>query len=195
MLVTHITTERLLLRPFRAADLPAFRVMAGDFDVARMTSDMAHPLDAEQARLWLVPSVGETRFAIEREARLMGGVGYFKRGEGTVELGFWLGRPYWHQGYATEAARAIVAHGFADRSLDRFISAHFDDNPASGRVLAKLGFKAVGRQWMWCAARHREVDTVTYALGRPELAIDPAPGIQRASSGRSWTSLLNRTKC
>ena len=140
-----LETERLVLRPFRRADAAEFARLAGDWAVASMTSDIPYPFSAAQAVGWLRPVRGEVRFAIEREGQLIGGAGYYRRPSGVAELGFWLGRPWWGQGYATEAARAVVRHGFGNRRLPGFSSAHFVDNPASARVLAKLGFEAVGR--------------------------------------------------
>ena len=99
-----LTTMRLTLRPFTFADAPAFEGLAGDWDVARMTSDIPHPLDADRARHWLQPATGEQRFAICRKGVLIGGAGTFRRESGVGELGFWLGRAWWGQGFATEAA-------------------------------------------------------------------------------------------
>jgi RimJ/RimL family protein N-acetyltransferase len=138
--MSKLETERLTLRHFRRADAADFARLAGDWAVASMTSDIRYPLSEVQALAWLEPARGEVRFAIEREGRLIGGVGFYRRRSGAAELGFWLGRPWWRYGYATEAARAVIGFGFKTRRLPGFSSAHFVDNPASARVLAKLGF-------------------------------------------------------
>ena len=188
-----LETERLLLRPFRRADAPEFARLAGEWAVASMTSDIPYPFSAAQAVGWLRPVRGEVRFAIELERRLIGGAGYYRRRSGVAELGFWLGRPWWGHGYATEAARAVVRHGFGNRRLPGFSSARFDDNPASARVLAKLGFEAVGRGTIACAARGHDVEVVTYWLDR-QRAMLVAPPIVAAEAPRprwrSWLSLL-----
>jgi RimJ/RimL family protein N-acetyltransferase len=191
-----IETERLLLRPFRYADAPEFARLAGEWAVASMTSDIPYPFSAAQAMGWLRPVRGEVRFAIERERRLIGGAGYYRRRSGVAELGFWLGRPWWGQGYATEAARAVVRYGFGNRRLPGFSSARFDDNPASARVLAKLGFEAVGRGTIACAARGHDVEVVTYWLDR-QRAMLAAPPIVGAEAPRprwrAWLSLFAGT--
>jgi RimJ/RimL family protein N-acetyltransferase len=188
-----IETERLLLRPFRRTDAPEFAHLAGDWAVASMTSDIPYPFAAAQAVGWLRPVRGEVRFAVEREGRLIGGAGFYRRPSGVAELGFWLGRPWWGRGYATEAARAVVHHGFGNRRLPGFSSARFADNAASARVLSKLGFEAVGRGSIACAARGHDVEAITYWLDR-QRAMLAAPPIIAAEAPRprwrTWLSLL-----
>jgi [ribosomal protein S5]-alanine N-acetyltransferase len=189
----HLETERLVLRPFRAADAPAFARLAGDWAVASMTSDIPYPFSAAQAMGWLRPVRGEARFAIALDGQLIGGAGYYRRASGVAELGFWLGRPWWGQGLATEAARAVVCYGFANPRLPGFSSARFDDNPASARVLAKLGFEAVGRGCIACAARGHDVEVVTYWLDRQRalLAVPPILVAEvRQPRWRSWLNML-----
>lgn len=161
-----IATPRLVLRPLRTSDEADFLALAGDWDVARMTSDIPHPLLPQHARHWLKPLDGDVRFGIELYGRMIGSAGYFRRRSGAAELGFWLGRDHWGCGFATEAALAVVRHGFETDGHDRFSSAHFVDNPASGRVLAKLGFVPNGQSRMWCAARGVEVEANTFHLAR-----------------------------
>ena len=187
--MAKLETERLTLRPFRRSDAAAFAQLAGDWAVASMTSDIRYPLSEVQALAWLKPARGEVRFAIEREGRLIGGVGFYRRPSGAAELGFWLGRPWWGHGYATEASRAVIALGFRTRRLPGFSSAHFADNRASARVLAKLGFEPVGRGTIICVARGHDVEAVTYWLDRerasvsiPQLRDEP----QSAPRWRTW---------
>jgi ribosomal-protein-alanine N-acetyltransferase len=164
--MSKLETERLVLRAFRGTDADEFARLSGDWAVASMTSDIPYPFSPAQAVGWLKPARGEVRFGIEREGRLIGGVGYYRRPSGIAELGFWIGRPWWGHGFATEASRIVVRYGFANPRLPAFSSAHFVDNVASARVLAKLGFEAVGRGRIACAARRQDVDVVTYWLDR-----------------------------
>jgi len=184
-----IKTQRLLLRPFQRSDAREFARLAGDWSVASMTSDIPHPFDESQALAWLKPARGEVRFAIALDGRhLIGGAGFYRRPSGVAELGFWLGKPWWGQGFATEAARAVVAHGVRDRRLPAFSSAHFVDNPASGRVLAKLGFVEVERIPIACTARGYHVDAITYRLERQRalLVIASAGGQAERRRWRQW---------
>jgi RimJ/RimL family protein N-acetyltransferase len=186
-----IATERLLLRPFRRGDAREFTRLAGDWGVASMTSDIPHPLTEAQARAWLKPGRGEVRFAIEADGRLIGGAGYYRRPSGTAELGFWLGQEWWGLGYATEATRAVLHHGFEVQRLPGFTSSHFVDNHASAGVLRKLGFEPVGRGRIICAARGHEVEAVTYWLpARP--AARPQPASARVEAPGRWRAWLNR---
>jgi RimJ/RimL family protein N-acetyltransferase len=187
-----IATERLLLRPFRRSDAKEFTRLAGDWGVASMTSDIPHPLTEAQARAWLKPGRGEVRFAIELDGRLIGGAGYYRRPSGTAELGFWLGRESWGRGYATEASRAVLQHGFDSKRLPGFTSSHFVDNRASAGVLRKLGFEPVGRCRIGCTARSHEVEAVTYWLpAKPAMRTRPMPSRARTAGGwRAWLSRL-----
>lgn len=179
----QLRTERLRLRYFRDSDAPAFVALAGDLVVARMTSDIPYPLDEAAALPWLRRDADEARFAIEYLGRLAGGVGYFRRSAGAGELGFWLGRDYWGHGIATEAARAVVAYGFETGRLPAFSSSHFLDNPASQRVLVKLGFVPCGESSIWCEARKSMVPTMEYWLSA-------GSGAKPDHSG--WRNLLNK---
>ena len=195
MKFVKIATERLALRPFRSADAAEFAHLAGDWAVASMTSDIPYPFSATQAVGWLRPVRGEVRFAVERDGRLIGGAGFYRRPSGVAELGFWLGRPWWGRGYATEAARAVLRHGFGNRRLPGFSSARFADNAASARVLDKLGFEAVGRGTIACTARGHDVDAITYWLDRRRamLAAPPTMSMEEAPQPRwrAWLSLLS----
>jgi RimJ/RimL family protein N-acetyltransferase len=75
--------------------------------------------------------------------QLAGACGLGRRASGAVELGYWLARPFWGRGIATEACTALIAIASA-LGLERIEGSHFLDNPASGRVLEKLGFEATG---------------------------------------------------
>lgn len=179
----QLRTERLRLRYFRDSDAPAFVALAGDLAVSRMTSDIPHPLDEAAALPWLRRDADEARFAIEYLGRLVGGVGYFRRPSGAGELGFWLGRDQWGLGLATEAAQAVVAYGFETGRLPAFSSSHFLDNPASQRVLVKLGFMPCGESSIWCEARKSMVPTMEYWLSA-------GSGAKPDHSG--WRNLLNK---
>jgi len=183
-----LETPRLILRPLRRGDEPDFLALAGEWDVARMTSDIPHPLLPSHAKAWLQPNANDVRYAIDMHGRMIGSTGYFRRRSGAAELGFWLGRDHWGMGLATEAAAAVVRHGFAEDGHMVFSSAHFVDNPSSARVLAKLGFEAIGRSRMWCSARGMEVEAIGLWLTREgaEAALGPIdmPEPARPGGGR-----------
>ena len=65
--------------------------------------------------------------------------------EGNREIGYWIGKPWWGRGFATEATHTLMEHCFDACGFRRLTCGHFVDNPASARVIAKLGFRRVGR--------------------------------------------------
>ncbi len=169
-----IRTERLVLRPLREEDLDMVVLMAGDWDVASMTARIPYPYTLADARHWLDGlEHGELVCAIERndDGALVGVTGYLPAAtaseEKSAEIGYWIGKPYWGKGYATEAARALIAHCFTNVGFARLTCCHFADNPASCRVIEKLGFMPAGSCARWCEARRVEALAEHYVLQRP----------------------------
>lgn len=188
-----LKTPRLLLRPFALSDAERFQALAGDWDVARMTSDIPYPLSVERALHWLQPATGEQRFAICLDGEVIGGAGTFRRDTGDGELGFWLGRAYWGHGYATEAARAVLAHGAATADYVAFSSSHFDDNPASRRVLEKLGFEPASIGQIWSEARGAAVGAHWVSLSLERARVLHGGAVPLASRpARLWAGLRDR---
>lgn len=187
-----LNTARLKLRPFRLGDATAFVALAGNPAVSRMTSDIPYPLHIWQCRRWLRQARGEVRFAVEYDNELAGGVGYFCHRTRVGELGFWLGEQYWGQGFATEAARAVVTYGFTTGHLDALTSANFIDNPASARILTKLGFSVNGHMRTQSVARGQDVDCVVWSLERAaaQSLYDLPDQPDLAAAG--WSRLLGR---
>jgi len=142
-------TERLLLRPGWAEDAPALAAAIADETIVRNLATAPWPYglrDAEaflaQPRDPMLPSF----LVFERTdgaPRLVGSCGLGRRPSGAVELGYWIARPFWGRGYATEAGIALIDIARA-LSLTQLEGSHFQDNPASARVLEKLGFKPIG---------------------------------------------------
>ena len=155
----RLTTDRLILRPGTPADAEALTAAIAHWDVARMLERLPWPYTADLARGWLsLPKSSERPEPLIVEAatgRIVGGVGLVEKDE--VELGYWITPAAWGRGYATEAAGAMVAHGRNVLGLRRIVSGHFVDNPASGRVLAKAGFRPTG------------VEGARYSLARSEV--------------------------
>jgi RimJ/RimL family protein N-acetyltransferase len=145
-----ITTDRLRLRPPRPADAPRITKYAADFDVARMLSRMPHPYTLAHAEEWL-NSLGDPTsrnlgvFAIDVECEGFAGlIAFFVNEEGKTEIGYWMGKPFWGRGYATEALRACLKWAKANLGLKVCHAGHFIDNPASAAVLIKSGFLYTG---------------------------------------------------
>jgi RimJ/RimL family protein N-acetyltransferase len=161
-------TRRLVLRPPTIDDAVAIMDLVGDAEVARNLARVPHPYSLSDARHFLEEIVPrEIVWAIETSGRLVGMAGLSPEAEGEAELGYWIGRPFWGRGYATEAATAVVATGFADHGLHALTAGWFDDNPASGRVLAKLGFVPAGEGLRHCLAEGRDKRTFLMRLDAP----------------------------
>ena len=133
-------------------------VWLSDYDVAAMTSRVPHPYSEEHAEEFLaLPPDGRHVFVIERKADgLFLGMTGLHPGHGS-EFGYWLGKPFWGFGYATEAAHRPVRHAFEHPGQQTVHAGWFADNPASGHVLAKLGARHNGSKMRDCRARGRAV--------------------------------------
>jgi len=168
----HPTTQRLILRAPTMTDMPAFAAILNDYAVAKNLRQVAHPFTETLFREALV--------RVDRERQ--DGTGYSfavtliglcaaDRGQnGAWELGYWYGRPYWGQGYATEAARPVMRFAFEDMGAERLTAGWFDDNPASGAVLHKLGFAITGAARVHCVARGADVLSNRVQLTREQFA-------------------------
>lgn len=165
-----VRTDRLLLRPGWIEDAPALaRAVTSDAAIAHNTARIPWPYRPEDARAFL----GMERdphapaclvFARTSGApRLVGSVDIHPDEDG-LELGYWIARPYWGLGFATEAAAGLLRAARGSLDLKSIHSGHFIDNPASGRVLRKLGFRPTGQVVKrHSVARGAEVDCLIYA--------------------------------
>ncbi|ADJ22028.1 GCN5-related N-acetyltransferase [Hyphomicrobium denitrificans ATCC 51888] len=161
-------TARLRLRAVVDSDAARIADLAGDWDVASMTGRIPYPYSADAAQHWISGvEEGEQVFGIERDAEFIGICGFTIDANGDAELGYWIGKPYWGHGYATEAASAVMAYGFTKAGVRRFVCRHLAGNPGSARVIQKLGFKYVGDSTGWCEARQCELPALSYELRRP----------------------------
>ena len=157
-----ILTPRLALRPLEAQDAPELARLIDDPDIARMTTRVPHPYALGDADGFIarVRKDGAKVFAIQPYGGHLAGVNGFQDDSPTPEMGYWLGRPYWGRGYATEAGKGLIAWAERRWAKRGLLSSHFADNPASGRVLDKLGFLYTGEvQKRPSLARGEQVDT------------------------------------
>jgi len=164
-----IRSERLFLRPGWPEDQADLLAAIGDEAVVRNLARAPWPYTADDARDFLalpqerlLPRLFVT-LPSAQDARLIGGAGLSREGD-AVNLGYWIARPYWGQGYATEAVRAVLslARALGHRTI---VAHHFQDNPASGRVLRKTGFCPTGeRALRYSAGRAGVGVTSHYAL-------------------------------
>lgn len=164
-------TKRLTLRPGWPEDAAAVARAIGHEAVAMKLSRVPWPYAPEDALAWLTMPRARTDvlcLILAHETavpRLIGMIGIHPAGNiAAHELGYWLTPDAWGRGYATEAGRAMLDIAHHALGLDRLVAGHFLDNPASGRVLHKLGFRATGIvEKQFSRARGRDVDCARFA--------------------------------
>ena len=172
-LETILDTARLRLRAYSEADIAELVPLIGAREVAATTGHIPHPYTVEDAREFLatIESDREVRMAVTLRDRecLIGGIGLrLVEEHHHAELGYWLGVPYWGQGFATEAAREMLRYGFEELKLHRIFASHFKNNPKSGRVLKKLGMRHEGCQRQHVHKFGQFLDLELYGLLRQE---------------------------
>lgn len=146
--VIEIETPRLKLRRLRMSDAQRIAQFCDDPGVGRNLAMTPLPYLSVAAEGWIMINAARASrgtdfvYAVELpDEGLIGAIGAHARGEDGFEMGYWFGRPYWGQGFATEAATAFVLEA---KNLGALTAGHFVDNPASGRVLSKVGFAYTG---------------------------------------------------
>ena len=173
-------TQRLTLRPGWAEDAPALARAIGHETVVRNLARAPWPyaLGDAEAFLSLPRAADEPRFQIVRrgDGQLIGGIALVREEHGH-ELGYWLAPDHWHRGYATEAGRAVVEMARHALGLNRIHARHHVDNPASGRVLRKLGFVETGRGESASLARGGTVASVEMLLDLAEADVPAEPAM------------------
>jgi [ribosomal protein S5]-alanine N-acetyltransferase len=153
MCAPTLSSDRLVLRAMTLDDAKDVQRLAGDRNIAATTSLIPHPYPDGAAEAWI--STHDSEFAVGKGAvwavtlrdngELIGAIGLTIDAESErAEMGYWIGVPYWGKGYMTEAARRTLKYAFEERRLTRVFAHHFHTNPASGRVMEKIGMKREG---------------------------------------------------
>lgn len=149
-----LETDRLTLRPFTLDDAPRVQALAGDRAIADTTLHIPHPYAEGAAEAWIGTHASEFQagksvvfaVAVRDTDALVGAIGLtLNSNDARAEMGYWIGKPYWNRGYATEAAHAVLDYAFNELELNRVHASYLSRNPASGRVMEKLGMQHEGR--------------------------------------------------
>ena len=168
-----LRTTRLILRPFALTDAADVQRLAGAREVAATTANIPHPYEDGMAEAWInshpagLEQETNTVYAITDAATgaLMGAIGLTVAMEhGRAELGYWLGHPYWRRGYTTEAATEMLRYAFEELGLRRVMARHMGINPASGRVMRKIGMTQEGVMRQHFVKWGQPVDVVFYGI-------------------------------
>lgn len=148
-----LQTKRLTLRPYEFSDIPTLVPLIGAREVAATTLRIPHPYTESYAQEFIADSQKDLSsgkglrlgIVLRESSALCGGIGLRIDGDHQrAELGYWIGVPYWGNGYATEAAQAVVKYGFETLELHRIFASHVSKNTASGKVLTKIGMRYEG---------------------------------------------------
>jgi RimJ/RimL family protein N-acetyltransferase len=167
----HLETARLVIRPLRVRDAAALTKIGGQPEVARMMGSVPSPWPMEHAFAWIARSPWRNRPGFRagvflRQGGLIGMVGM---GPAPVDLGYFIDPAQAGQGFATEAVKAVIDMAFTRWRLDEIRAGQFADNPASGRVLQKLGFEETGTGIGKSAARPEPAAIVQYRLTKAQF--------------------------
>lgn len=147
MTLPTLRTDRLVLRAFSPADAPRVQALAGAREVASTTLNIPYPYEDGMAEAWIgghAPAwearEGLTLAVTTESDGVVGAIGLsLALPHRRAEVGYWIGVPFWGRGLATEAAAAVLEYGFGELGLNRIVGRYLTRNPASGRVLHKLG--------------------------------------------------------
>ena len=172
----ELTTRRLVLKPVNPNDAHELSDLADDWLVARETPSMPYPYNLETAQSWISDAIGARRrgtdyiFVIRdmQDQCFLGAVGL--QIDGTVaEVGYWVGRPFWSKGYATEAVGAVLEFARSQLNITGFRAKVFADNSPSARVLAKLGFQLSHEEHQFFSNRGGFRRIMCFGLGHGDV--------------------------
>lgn len=174
-----LETARLRLRPFEIADAPSIQRLAGDPAIADTTRNIPHPYPDGAAEAFIrsgwdaaARGLGYPYAVVERDSGdLVASVGLrIDPDDRRGELGYWVGRPYWGRGYATEAAATLLRFSFLDLGLNRVFATALSRNPASARVLDKIGLRFEGTLRQHVVKHGVPEDLAMYGLVRADYS-------------------------
>ena len=168
-----LNTKRLLLRPLSELDCELIQSYCSEKELASTTLSIPHPYTLKDAEEWIVqlqkdsgPSVV---WGMVFEATLIGVISLvIRQVYDSAELAFWVGRPYWRKGFCTEASKEVIKYGFQKRCLNKIFAYHMTRNPASGKVIKKIGmqFEGILRQHVKKWGQYE--DLASYSMLRSE---------------------------
>ncbi len=174
-MLERIIGERIILRRPRMSDADQITEYCEDLQLSRYTQNIPHPYKRKDA-VWFVKHCAEEWkakkgyiYVIEHDKKLAGVISLNMRGKGVAEMGYWVGRPHWGHGLTTEAAKLLLRAGFKKLKLHKIYATHHPKNPASGRVMEKLGMKYEGLLREQVFAKGKYWDLAQYGILRREF--------------------------
>jgi len=173
-----LETERLVLRPYSLADARRVQQMCNDWDIASTTLALPYPYPDGAAEQW-ISTLAESfqqgkevtlAITLKPDGPVIGTASLsINKNHQRGEFGYMVAKEHWNHGYCTEAARAMMSFGFSTLGLDRIQAVHFPRNPASGRVMQKLGMTREGLLRQYVSNRGTREDVNMYSILRTEF--------------------------
>ncbi|MBU4682930.1 GNAT family N-acetyltransferase [Cedecea davisae] len=166
----ELTTERLILRPFKLIDAPELQCLAGDPELAKWTRCFNSSFTLEQSVDWINRTVQQEELNenitlsvhLKHDDTLIGAVSLMKKDMHQAELGYWLGVPFWHNGYCREAVSELIRFAFIKQKITRLFARCEKDNTASQKVMLYCGMHPISEQYSVIMFKKREVEIATY---------------------------------
>lgn len=168
-----IYTKRLLLRSFTLDDVDDVITLAGDKKIAKNTLNIPYPYKKEEAIDWINSHEKKYKegilisyaITVKKTKDLIGCVSLrIDKKHDNAELGYWIGKNNWNKGFCSEAAKALINYGFSELKLNKIYATHFDINPASGRVMEKIGMKLEGHLKKHVKKWNKYYDLIWYGI-------------------------------
>jgi 8-oxo-dGTP diphosphatase len=167
-----LDTARLRIRPLTPDDAEPLERLAGEWEVAKYTARIPHPYPPSAAAEWIAANDDDNEIALAIERRsdgaFIGCCGYSPDEPGAVEIGYWIGRPFWRQGYASEAIAALIAYCFDNPALNRVVATVHPENVASVQLQERLGLVLVGERELDMPARGYAITAPLRAITRQQ---------------------------
>jgi len=162
----EIKTKRLVLkRPDKSINKKLFTSLVGEWDIAKWLSDVPYPYTEENAEKFIKrTSLDDLRFCIFFNELLVGGVGFSFEENNQLDLGYWIAKNYWGNGFATEASMGLIEYVKDETEFKVITACYIKDNKASSNVLKKLGFREVGECEEYFLSRKETVRCIDLVL-------------------------------
>ena len=162
----QITTKRLVLkRPDISINQALFASLVGDWDIAKWLSDVPYPYTEKHAEKFIKrSSPDDLRFSVFYDGILVGGVGLSFEDNNQLDLGYWIAKDYWGNGFATEASKGLIDYVKNETEFKAITACYVKGNKTSAKVLMKLGFIEIGECEEYFLSRKETMDCVDLIL-------------------------------
>ena len=162
----EIKTKRLVLkRPDKSINNKLFASLVGDWDIAKWLSDVPYPYTEKHAQKFIKrSSPDDLRFSVFYDEILVGGVGVSFEENNQLDLGYWIAKDYWGNGFATEASKGLINYVKNETEFKAITACYVKGNKTSAKVLKKLGFIEIGECEEYFLSRKETMDCVDLIL-------------------------------